>query len=218
MTHLDHLEVEGKEKLAAEHACQAKKLDSSSQEELKRDECLPDSHKREQEGLTSDTEECPMKEQEDHHKSQGSQLCEAAKKEQAALAALESPDLKLQVIIEKMEAALSQGGTPNFKLFWDLRKICLEIFKENVTPVQRAVSWNKYRELSKEAKKLKDLFDEQSAFAVEQIDIAVKALEADLETFEEHVGKAGDVDLGEIPKSFEFKRGQYASIQKSSRY
>lgn len=102
MTHLDHLEIEDREKLAAEQACQAKKLDSSSQEELKRDESAAESQPKEQEELNSAPEECAMKEQEDHHKTEGGQLCEAAKKEQAALASLESPDQKLQVIIEKM--------------------------------------------------------------------------------------------------------------------
>lgn len=214
MTQLDRIDIENKEKLSPESAHQAKMLDSSSQEELKGNEKSVDSSAATQEGLTQDPIETPMKDHEEHHKAEGGQLCEAAKKEQAALASIESPDLKLQTIIEKMESALSQGGTPNFKLFWDLRKICLEIFKDNISPAQRATSWAKYRELSKEAKKLKDLFDEQSAFAVEQIDIAVKALESDIETFAEHVAKASEVDLGVVPKSFEAKREEYAFIQK----
>jgi len=123
-------------------------------------------------------------------------------------------DQKLQELIDQMESALSQGGTPNFKLFWDLRKGCLELFKENISPAMRTLSWARYRELSKEAKKLKDLFDEQSAFAVEQIEIAIKALEIDIESIDQQLEKMDEVDFGPIPKSFGQDKAFYAKLQK----
>lgn len=126
----------------------------------------------------------------------------------------ESFDQKLQETIAQMESALSQGGSPNFKLFWNLRKTCLEMFKGNIAPALRSEFWSRYRELSKEAKKLKDLFDEQSAFAVEQIEIAIKALETEIEEMSEHLLKMHEVDLSMLPKSFLKKKEFYSQSQK----
>ncbi len=91
---------------------------------------------------------------------------------------------KLQFAIDFMEGSLAQSGTPHFKSFWETRTICLQLFKENIAPAVRANLWTKYNELSKEARRLKEILDEQSAFAVEQIEIAVKALEDDIAAFE----------------------------------
>lgn len=96
------------------------------------------------------------------------------------LESIPEPEMKLQRVIDFMEQALAQTGSPHFKSFWQARGLCLDIFKENLAPAMRSVLWAKYTELSKEARRLKDLLDEQSAFAVEQIEIAVQALETEL--------------------------------------
>lgn len=87
---------------------------------------------------------------------------------------------KLNKIIAFMESALAQEGIPHFKSFWESRNLCLSLFKEHIPPSSRTVLWEKYSALSKEARRLKELLNEQSAFAEEQIDIAIKALEEDL--------------------------------------
>jgi len=94
------------------------------------------------------------------------------------------PERKLQIAIHFMETALSQSGSPHFKSFWQVRTICLLLFKENISPSVRASLWNQYTELSKEARRLKEILDEQSAFAVEQIEMAIQALESDIEKTE----------------------------------
>lgn len=104
-------------------------------------------------------------------------------------------DVKLKLAIDKMEHYLSQGGTPQFKYFWELRKLALVYFKENITPNARATLWPKYSELSKEARRLKEMFDEQSAFAVEQINMAIDGLEAEVTNFEECISKHEDIDF-----------------------
>lgn len=91
------------------------------------------------------------------------------------------PEAKLNKAIQFMEASLAQSGSPHFKSFWEARNICIELFKENIPPSNRAILWTKYSELSKEARRLKEILDEQSAFAVEQIGIAIQALESDIE-------------------------------------
>lgn len=86
-------------------------------------------------------------------------------------------ELKLQLAIDFMEASLAQGGNPHFQSFWEVRRYCLPLFKENIPLPLRGLLWAKYSELSKEARRLKEILDEQSTFAVEQIEIAIAALE-----------------------------------------
>jgi hypothetical protein len=123
-------------------------------------------------------------------------------------------DRKLQLAIDFMEASLAQGGTPHFRNFWEVRRLCLPLFKENISPLLRNQLWNKYSELSKEARKLKEILDEQSAFAVEQIEIAVKALETDIEKFDEQVEKSLLPEEIVFPQTLREKRQTYEGLQK----
>lgn len=144
--------------------------------------------------MTPEHMETPVEAQEEQHASESEpgkhqahhQEFEAFLKE---LEQLPDHDAKLQFAINFMEKSLSQSGTPHFKSFWEARGICLALFKENISPIIRSVLWNKYNDLSKEARRLKDILDEQSAFAVEQIEMAVKALEEDIAGFETHLQK-----------------------------
>lgn len=105
------------------------------------------------------------------------------------LGKLPDNESKLQFAIDFMEASIAQSGSPHFKSFWEARTVCLQLFKENISPVLRGILWGKYNELSKEARRLKEILDEQSAFAVEQIEIAINALESDITAFNEHLQK-----------------------------
>lgn len=91
---------------------------------------------------------------------------------------------KIRLSIDFMREALASSGTPRFKDFWEGRKMCLPLFKENISPKVRSQLWSSYIELSTEAKRLKEILDEQSAFAIEQIELAIQALERDLEHYE----------------------------------
>ena len=51
--------------------------------------------------------------------------------------------------------ALSQPGMPRFKDFWEGRRLCLPLFKENLTPKVRSQLWAEYIELSSEARRFK---------------------------------------------------------------
>jgi hypothetical protein len=95
-----------------------------------------------------------------------------------------TPEGKIRLSIEFMRAALSNSGIPRFKDFWEGRKQCLPLFKENIAPKVRSQLWSSYVELSTEAKRLKEILDEQSAFAIEQIELAIQALERDLENYD----------------------------------
>ena len=95
-----------------------------------------------------------------------------------------SAEAKIRLSIEFMRDALSNSGVPRFKDFWEGRKLCLPLFKENIAPKVRSQLWSSYIELSTEAKRLKEILDEQSAFAIEQIELAIQALERDLEHYD----------------------------------
>lgn len=127
---------------------------------------------------------------------------------------LNDVDAKLQRAIEFMEAALSQNGSPHFKSFWDARTICLQLFKENISPAIRSILWEKYSELSKEARRLKEIFDEQSAFAAEQIGIAIEGIETDLSQFAEHLEKMTPVEFPFACHSLNEKLSMYKGMQK----
>jgi hypothetical protein len=132
----------------------------------------PEKHEIEQ----SEPKDSEVEEQ-SHAKEKGhKQLFEEFKKK---LEEAGDPEAKLRVSIDFMEATLSQGGMPHFKNFWDARNTCLELFKEEISPIARANLWTRYSSLTKEARRLKELFEEQSAFAVEQIEIAIQAIETE---------------------------------------
>lgn len=123
-------------------------------------------------------------------------------------------EAKVKCALAFMESSLAQSGTPHFRSFWEVRNICLQLFKENLPPALRSQFWTKYSELSKEARRLKELLDEQSSFAAEQIEIAVVALENDIAQFEEQAGKLENPDLGVMPKILLQKKSFYENIQK----
>lgn len=105
-------------------------------------------------------------------------------------------EAKLEFSLSFMKACISQDP-PNFKGFWEARIKSLAFFKENIAPSHRAQKWEEFSELSKEARRMKDQLDEQSDFASEQIDIAIGAIEKELEELAEML-KAEDAHLPSI--------------------
>src|ERR1700686_3980879 len=64
---------------------------------------------------------------------------------------------KLRIALLFMEKSLSREGSPDFKGFWEARKFCLALFREPMSPPERADLWNRFSEFSKEARRLKEL-------------------------------------------------------------
>jgi len=123
-------------------------------------------------------------------------------------------EAKLILAIDFMESSLGLGGTPHFRNFWEARRLSLPLFKENISPSQRNVLWMKYSELSKEARRLKEILDEQSAFAVEQIEIAITALEQEITQFDEQVNKYYLTENFTFPQFLNAKKEFYFQFQK----
>ena len=126
---------------------------------------------------------------------------------------LPDSETKLQFAVDFMEASLAEGTSPHFKSFWEARNICLQLFKENISPGLRALLWSKYSDLSKEARRLKDILDEQSAFAVEQIEIAIKALEDEITAFVEGSHQLAHVDFSIESVALQQHIADYSRLQ-----
>ncbi len=121
---------------------------------------------------------------------------------------------KIRLSIDFMRAALSNTGTPRFRDFWEGRRLCLPLFKENLTPKNRSLLWGEYVELSSEARRLKEILDEQSAFAIEQIELAIQALERELENYDLHLSLVPGIPFPESLEAFKAKRAAYELMQK----
>ncbi len=111
-------------------------------------------------------------------------LSEAAQEILKQMEGLPLPEEKIRMALNFMRTALSQPGTPRFKDFWDVRGLCLPLFKTAMNQTLRAELWSAYVEISMEARRLKEILDEQSAFAAEQIELAIAALEKDLTEYD----------------------------------
>ncbi len=101
-------------------------------------------------------------------------------KVQESLGQCKKPEEKIRLSLDFMKQALSEKTSPRFRDFWEIKKVCLPFFKENLNSSSRSRFWKEYIEISSEGKQLKDILDEQSAFIVEQLDLAINALEQDL--------------------------------------
>ncbi len=130
------------------------------------------------------------------------------------LASVTDPETKLHRVIECMESSISQTGSPNFRSFWDARKVCLEIFKEPIAPSVRAQYWAKYSEISKEAYRLKEMLDEQSAFASEQIDMAIEAIEKGIAELALNIEKQDNLLFPEFSKFISRNYAEYNLLQR----
>ena len=121
---------------------------------------------------------------------------------------------KLSAAVSFMKKALSHEGTPDFKGFWDVRKLCLDIFKEEINPVVREKYWIDFVDLSNEAKKLKDILEHKSVFLFEQMELAVNSLAKEIENIDSTVAIVDDSGFPEFGEFLAPKYGEYNDLQK----
>jgi len=118
---------------------------------------------------------------------------------------------KLETALTFMREALAQEGAPQFKAFWEVRRLCLPLFKEDLPGPLRAEMWRQYTELTREGRRLKDHLDTQSSFAAEQIALAIDALEQELASFD--LEAAPPLPLQDLPRALARNGGIYRSMQ-----
>lgn len=141
-------------------------------------------------------------------------LSEAAQAVVKQIEAAAPAEEKIKIALEFMRNALSQSGSPRFKDFWDIRTLCLPIFKNPMGQAQRAELWASYVEISTEAKRLKEIIEEQSAFASEQIELAIAALEKDLAEYDLLVKQLPMPSIVEKSAILKEKREAYDAMQR----
>ncbi len=106
-----------------------------------------------------------------------------------------NPEEKIRACLGHMSKALAASGPVRFKDFWEGKKHCLDFFKDLSASRLRSQLWNDYTELSNEAKRLKEIMDEQAAFAAEQIDLAITSLEEEFKNYETLVAQVPEIPL-----------------------
>ncbi len=127
--------------------------------------------------------------------------------------ALPTPEEKISCGLQFMRGSISQEGTPRFREFWEARRHLLQYFKQNLNSAIRSQLWNEYVELTVEARRLKEILEEQSAFAMEQIDLAIKAIEQDVQNLDDLVSQAASVELPQGVKTIASKERAYGATQ-----
>ncbi len=127
--------------------------------------------------------------------------------------AFPTPEEKIAHGLQFMRSSISQEGSPRFREFWEARRVILPFFKENLNPAIRSKLWGEYVELTVEARRLKEILEEQSAFAMEQIDLAIRAIENDVTNFEAILAQAGEISFPEAP-TMRQKTKVYNQIQR----
>lgn len=128
---------------------------------------------------------------------------------------LEKIEGKLRCCIDFMRGALSKEKVPAYREFWDAKSLCLELFKETIPSRVRTLFWNEYVELSGEMRRLKELLDEQSSFAHEQIDLAIQALEKDLVDLDRFAQEVTPIEVPEGSSRLMRNQAKYQEMQKS---
>ncbi len=123
-------------------------------------------------------------------------------------------EIKIRLSLDFMREALSQSGTPRFRDFWEARRLSLPFFKENLAPVVRAELWADYVELSSEARRLKEILDEQSAFAAEQIELAIVSVEKDLDAYQDLLEQIAEISFPRECRTLYEKIPVYQTLQK----
>ena len=128
---------------------------------------------------------------------------------------IERPEEKLEYAIKQMEEALSLRPNPDFRRFWEIRHCCLLLFRQEKVPAAiRADLWTRYVGLTEESYQLKDHMHKQSAFAAEQIELAIKTIEDELAQSSLQCAQVPGIQIPEAAKSLEKEKKTYVSIQK----
>lgn len=96
-------------------------------------------------------------------------------------------EARLDLAINYMRGILAEGNKVEFRIFWKIKKICLDLFKEEIHPTTRGVYWGEYTKILNEAHFLQKMGEEQANFKIEQIALALGALENDLLNKEERI-------------------------------
>lgn len=109
-----------------------------------------------------------------------------------------SPEAKLHVALAFMKTSIAGEAGAFFSGFWEGRRRALALFREEIPQGIRTELWAEFSQMSEEAKQLKNLLDAESSFAVEQIELAIQAVEEGIAQLETQVAGAPKVQPSEV--------------------
>ncbi len=121
---------------------------------------------------------------------------------------------KIAKILEFMKAILADIEGGSFKDFWDAKKLIGPLFKEKMNPVKRNHLWSEYTQIGDEARRIKEIKDEQSAFSIEQIELAIDGLEADIGHYDRLIEQIPHLEFPSGLKELSLNEGEYNIAQR----
>lgn len=136
----------------------------------------------------------------------------------AKIEPLGTPEEKLDCTLALMQEILEGGGTHQFRQFWEARRLCLELFQPPIHPTSRVRLWMRYSELCREARRLKELFEEQSSFVTEQVEMAIDAVEDEFSSLEVKLTAMPEIEALRACKSIAGHIDQYQALQHELNY
>jgi len=127
----------------------------------------------------------------------------------------ETLEKKITFLLDVMQRNINDLNTFSFGEYYAAKRLALDLFKQKDLSVdKRGPLWDRYMELNNEGKRVKSLVDEQSAFALEQIDLAIAAMEEELVKWDDQLKQVKDLDFSKsiaIPNN---KREGYEDFYK----
>ncbi len=124
---------------------------------------------------------------------------------------------KLHFAVGYMRQCLEHREGPFFREFWESRKLCLPLFKETIPRIIKSQLWKDYTDLTREGRRLKSLLDEETAYAVEQIDLAISSIEEDVSKWEANMGEISDGGVEETLPEVKTLKGHIDQYLKTQR-
>jgi archaellum component FlaC len=131
---------------------------------------------------------------------------------------LGTPDEKLERTVVFMQEVLEGGGVHQFREFWEARRLCLELFQTPIHPTVRVRLWTRYSELCREARRLKELFEEQSSYVTEQIEKAIDAIEEDFAGLSTKLTSMPEIQALRACRTIQAHLDQYQALQHELSY
>ncbi len=111
------------------------------------------------------------------------------------LSLLKHSDEKIEKMIEYMKIQLSHGDIQPLTRFCNMRKFCLDQFKEPIPISKRLKLWENYCLAFEDILKLKQNLDQKMSFEKEQIENAVAMIEQELAQIGKMIEKQETVEL-----------------------
>lgn len=122
---------------------------------------------------------------------------------------------KIRLCLERIQGLLSGEDSSYVQGIWEVKRHLLDLFKEKLPPRVRARYWGEYVELSSQMRHAQKSLDRESAFATQQIELAIEGLKQDLSRFD---SLAEEIDPVAVPdQAFCLKEGRAFYVEKQRR-